>query len=444
MENSLTIEDGVTLDEAKAALERGRHVVLVTPPEPEQAGAVWELTPGHGPMAPGHGPMTPGHGPGVGLPVLIVCVDEVCAAQWASAAPSDRRVHTITSLSRAARLLKEGAVAVLAGALPDLTALVARAALKLEAVRAVVLAWPEALVAGEDAAALDSLLAEAKDARRIILSWNPAVLRDFLERHAHRAHMEGGPPLDASARPLPPVGPARYVVVSPSRRPAALRDAIDVLDSARPYIWRGGPVEPPADQPDAVLCPLLPTREQFAALARLGEPVLLTTAAQLPYVRSLARPLTPLRLPTPADRAQDRTAHLRERVARILDGGNVDAELALLDPLFDRHDPAEVAAAILALSRQPAAVSETPPSSVPTWTKVFVNVGKKDQAAAKDLVGALIREVGIAKEAIGRIELRETFSLVEVTPAVAERVVRGLTGATIKGRRAVARLERQA
>src|SRR5256885_7301347 len=43
--------------------------------------------------------------------------------------------------------------------------------------------------------------------------------------------------------------------------------------------------------PDAVLCTRLPTREQFAALARLGEPVLLVTAAQLPYIRSLAAPL---------------------------------------------------------------------------------------------------------------------------------------------------------
>jgi hypothetical protein len=368
----------------------------------------------------------------------------VCAAQWAAAAPPGRRVHTVTSLTRTARLLKEGAVAVLAGTVPDLTALVARAALKLEAVRTVVLAWPEALVAGEDGTALDALLADATDARRIILSWNPAVLRDFLERHARRAHVEGAPPLDENARPLPPVGPARYMVVSRSRQLAVLRDAIDALDSARPYTWRGGPVEPPAEQPDAVLCALLPTREQFAALARLGEPVLFVTAVQLPYVRSLARPLTPLRLPTPADRALDRAADLRERVTRMLTEGNVDAELALLDPLFDRYDPAEVAAAILAISRQPSAVSETPPSGVPTWTKVFVNVGKKDRAAAKDLVGALIREVGIAKEAIGRIDLRETFSLVEVTPAVAEQVVRDLTGTTIKGRRAVARLERHA
>src|SRR2546427_12628899 len=82
----------------------------------------------------------------------------------------------------------------------------------------------------------DALLGEAKQARRIILSWNPAALRDFLERHAHRAHVEGSPSVDESGRPLPALGPARYVVVSPSRRPAALRDALDALDPRRPYI----------------------------------------------------------------------------------------------------------------------------------------------------------------------------------------------------------------
>src|SRR5881392_3223595 len=39
----LTTEDRVTLDEAKAALQRGRHLVLVLPPDVEQAAAVWEL-----------------------------------------------------------------------------------------------------------------------------------------------------------------------------------------------------------------------------------------------------------------------------------------------------------------------------------------------------------------------------------------------------------------
>jgi len=423
----------VTLDEAKAALGRGRPVLLVAPPEPEQAGAAWELV----------GPLTPGRRPGADPPVVVMCADDVAATAWASAPPPHVRVHAVTALGRAARTLTDSGVDVLAGAVQDLAALVSRSTLKLETAHAVVVAWPETLLAGEHAAALDALLGEAKQARRIILSWNPAALRDFLERHAHRAHVEGSPSVDESGRPLPALGPARYVVVSASRRPAALRDALDALDPRRPYIWRGGPVAAQGDPPDAVLGVLLPTRAEFAALSRLGPPVLFPTAAQLPYVQSLARPLTPLRLPTPADRAQDRAADLRERVTQILTDGSVDAELALLDPLFERFDPAEVAAALLAISRQPSAVSETPPSSAPTWTKVFVNVGKKDRAAPKDLVGALLREVGIEKEAIGRIELRETFCLIDVAPAVAERVVRDLTGVSIKGRRVVARLERQ-
>jgi len=56
-------------------------------------------------------------------------------------------------------------------------------------------------------------------------------------------------------------------------------------------------------------------------------------------------------------------------------------------------------------------------------------------------VGALIREVGLGKGDIGRIDLRDSFTLVDVADRAADRVVRGLTGVTIKGRRAVARLD---
>ena len=75
--------------------------------------------------------------------------------------------------------------------------------------------------------------------------------------------------------------------------------------------------------------------------------------------------------------------------------------------------------------------------------KVFVGIGKKDRASAKDLVGALIREAGVAKDDIGRIDVRETFSLVEVAAGAADRAVRGLTGTTICGRRVIARLDRE-
>ncbi len=418
----------MTLDEAKAALQRGRHVVLVLPPDVEQAAAVWEL---------------------VGAPAVIVCADHGSAAEWAAAAPAGVRVHAVTGLSRATQILRTRAVPLLAGAVQDLAALVARSVLKLDAISTVVVAWPETLVSGEHAAALDTLLGETHEARRIVLSWNPAALGDFLERHARRALIVGtaGTPLaDGSGDSLAPLGPARYAVVPQFRRHAAGRAVLEALDAQRPFIWEGGPLDATAGtpSPDAVLCTRLPTRAQFAALARLGEPVLLVTAAQLPYLRSLAAPLVALPQPSAADRARDRIDALGAEIDRLVADGAIDAELALLSPLFERFDPAEVAAALLALRRQTSDVSDAAATSTPTWSRVFVNIGKKDRVAAKDLVGALIREVGLEKNHLGRIDVRDTFTLVEVAPAVAEKVVRGLTGVTIRGRRAQARLDRQA
>ena len=409
--------------DAKTALERGRPVVLVCPPAPERAQPLWEL---------------------LGPTVLIVCADDAAAAEWPAVAPGGLRVHAVTGLARSARRLKEHPPQVLAGAVKDLAALVQRAALKVDQVASLVVAWPEALVAGEQAAALDTLLGEAREARRLVLSWNPALLGDFLERHARRPLVVGTLPVNESGAPFPAVGRVRYCVVPPARRPAVVRDVVDALDAREPVIWHGGPIPAPTGRPDAVICTALPSRDELAALVRLGEPVVFIGAAQLPYLRSLAT-LTPFALPGAADRARDRAEELRERVARVLEHG-VDAELALLDPLFERFDPAEVAAALLALQRDAGCGMRDAVAAAPgadARVKVFVGVGKKDRASAKDLVGALIREAGVAKEDIGRIDVRETFSLVEVAPGAADRAVRGLTGTTIRGRRVIARLDRE-
>src|SRR5690348_5840415 len=130
----LTTEDRVTgVNDGQAALERGRAVMLVTPPAVEQAGAVWELvaseTPGRGPVSP-PGPAT-----------VIVCSDTATAEEWADAAPQDLRVHPVTALGRTTRLLAAGAVDVLAGTPEDLQALARASALKLETVTTAVLAW---------------------------------------------------------------------------------------------------------------------------------------------------------------------------------------------------------------------------------------------------------------------------------------------------------------
>ena len=369
--------------------------------------------------------------------VVVVCADHEQAAQWAAAAPAEYRAHAVTGLTRSAALIKEGRAGLVAGAAADLSALVARSALKLASVDTILIAWPETF-----SESLDALLAEAPEARRVILSWNPPALGDFLERHARRAEVVGDLPLDPDGKPLSPVCSARYVVVSSARRRTAMREVLDAARATRPYVWSGGSVVPPGEAPDVVVCDVLPTREELTTLATIGKPVLLVTSSQVPYLKSVAA-ATPLGLTPAADRAQDRNAALRQRIAERLERGDVDAELALLEPLFERWDPAEVAAALLAISRQPSAVSEDAEVTAPAdqWTKVFINVGKKDRAGPKDLVGALIKEVGLEKAQIGRIDMRESFALVEVAPAAADTVVRRMSGVIIKGKRVAAKLD---
>jgi len=130
--------------EAKAALERGRRLIVVAPPAVEQVGVVWELTPGHGPGVSPPGPAT-----------VIVCADDTAATEWADGAPAGRRVHAVTGLQRTAQQLAAGAIDTLAGAPKDLSVLVTRSVLKLQTVGTLVVAWPETLLAGEHGALLD-------------------------------------------------------------------------------------------------------------------------------------------------------------------------------------------------------------------------------------------------------------------------------------------------
>jgi ATP-dependent RNA helicase DeaD len=429
------------VNDGQAALERGRALMLVTPPAVEQAGAIWELLVSD----------APGHGPGVDPPgpwVVVVCTDSAAAEEWADAAPEALRVHPITALGRTTRLLAAGAVDVLTGTPEDLQALARASALKFASVTTVVLAWPEWLIATDRLATLEQVLAETRDARRIILAWNPQALEDLIERYARRPHVMGDLPMGEDARPLPPVGPARYAIVPPPRRRTVRREVFDAIDRPRVSTWKCGATPEAAD---VVVCLDLPSRQELSEIARCGAPVLLLSPAQLSYARSIAAPLTALPLHGSRVKAANDADQLRARVAARLDAGGLEPELGLLEPLLERYDAAEVAAALLALRREASSVvghpltenrQPTTPSDE-TWVKVFVGVGRKDRASAKDLVGALTREVGLARTDIGRIELRDSFCLVHLAPHAADAAIRGLSRVAIRGRRVTARRDRE-
>ena len=74
--------------------------------------------------------------------------------------------------------------------------------------------------------------------------------------------------------------------------------------------------------------------------------------------------------------------------------------------------------------------------------KVYVGAGKKDGVTANDLVAVLTKELRFDRTQIGRIELRDGYSLIELPAQEAERLAGQLNGVTIRRKRVTARVDR--
>jgi ATP-dependent RNA helicase DeaD len=82
------------------------------------------------------------------------------------------------------------------------------------------------------------------------------------------------------------------------------------------------------------------------------------------------------------------------------------------------------------------------PSATAPPARIWVSAGKKDGTTAADLVAVLNRELGMPAGKIGRIEIREVYSLVEVPSVDAEEIARRLSGKTVRRRTVTAKVDR--
>ena len=418
------------------------------------------------------------------LQLLIIAPDPDAAIMLARASSSlpqaaTFRVIPASSARRATRLLRRRPAHGVIGAPAELLELVRTSVLKLEHVRSLVLAWVDEIV--DDTAsreALEAILAEVpKDAARtIIASRQTPDVEQLIERYARRARRAGDTPAQGTPTPI------RYVSTSEWGRLPALRRLLDEVDpeiaavfarsestereirelvdslgysgdDAGVRITRGGPVI----EADTLVLMDLPTREELRTVMGGGSPTVIAIVQprQLDVLRGLATgaPVTPLSASGPPLRARKRVAALRLQLREILESGIPAHELIALEPLLEEYDGVEVAAAALRMlerererarevGRAVAAPATVPSAAAGGWTRIFVGAGTRDRIGPGDLVGAITAEAGITRESIGKIDLRENHSLVEIASGEAERVVAALTGTTLRGRRLIARLDR--
>jgi len=121
-----------------------------------------------------------------------------------------------------------------------------------------------------------------------------------------------------------------------------------------------------------------------------------------------------------------------ERETRAPRGERPDRERGARPERGDR-DSARSGSARGAPSRTPASRGE--------MSRLFVNAGKADGMTPRDLVGSIANESGISSDQIGKIELRDTHSIVEISTPVAEQVASKMNGITVRGKRLTMRVD---
>jgi DbpA RNA binding domain len=440
-----TAEDPATREAAPTAA-RGHNLIGVTPPAPVYAtpavaGALSRL--GHGGRALFLSPAAQ--------------IDEWGDLVHRLAQGSELRIHVARGLSRAMRLLRSDAIDVLVATLDTASALLARSALKLDSVTTLFLSWPESW---PDEDALTPLMQDLpKESQRIIYTGDAGRVGAITERYARKALTIG-----LSGGGQAPAGPVRTVSVGWRQRVPALAELLELLDPATLAIWtvdrsyhdaigRAIRIDPPVTELVAreavtaatIIAFDLPGAEQLRDLQAKGEVILLVPPGTDDYVAGITASRRPIQLSEVIEAARTAEESQRARIAQVIQSGRLHRSVSVLAPLLERHDPVTVAAALLELlNTRPAETPTKPAPEANGTSKIFVGAGKKDGVTPNDLVAVLTKELRVDRQKIGRIELRDSFSLIEIPSGEAEQVARGLNGSTIRRRKVTARVDRGA
>ncbi|HET6680136.1 MAG TPA: DEAD/DEAH box helicase, partial [Gemmatimonadaceae bacterium] len=391
----------------------------------------------------------------------------------------------LTAAGRGARLLRAGGIRAAVTTPRVAAALRQSAALKVDDISVIVLAWASDLLDAGEGDALDSLLADAprESARVVVTSHLTDSVRELVSRHARRARPTATAEADAAE-----AVDLRYVETSAVMRDANLRRLLDEIDppTALVVAWgddaaaaathalgtmgygdddalvRVSRGEMPEHVTLAVLYDLPGTPAELAAVGAANPTHLLALVTRNERTRLQALSsgtVTPWVASPAVARARARADRLRDMLRAELGDAFPAREVLALEPLLDEFDGVEIAAAALRLYERertrasavpapaPAARSEAPRDAAPSrvagaYTRVFLSIGNDDGVRPGDLVGAITGESGITSSDVGKIDIRDRHSLVEIASHLAPKVIEKMTGVTVKGRRVMAREDR--
>ncbi len=181
-------------------------------------------------------------------------------------------------------------------------------------------------------------------------------------------------------------------------------------------------------------------------------------------------------LPTLHDLRARKLELTREALEEALEGESavLDRYRSLVEALADEHDVMDLAAAAVMLAdrardggsaddeedipvvappqlaapkrifkAENRVIEDRPEFMTGDVTRIYVGLGRRAGIRPADLVGAIANEAGISSRNIGPIEITDMFSLVGVPEAAADDIINKMRKATIRGKKANVRRDRE-
>ena len=409
------------------------------------------------------------------LQLLVLTADAESAAAVAGAAvrlATTKKIGIVaaTALARATRLIRLLPSQVIIGTPATVVELVRGSTLKLETVKAIAFAWADAILVDPHAEDMvGSLMGDIpKEAARSIAAaeMTPAV-ESLIERYARRARR-----VTASASTDTTPMSLEYFTASESGRLIALRRILDAVDPENAVVFvreddaaravgdllrslgYSGPDAPVrvshgGGTPETVILFDLPaSREELveAMGASAKRTLALIQPRQLSSLRALAAGgrVRPITLPDAGLRTRSRDELIRTELRTTLERGTIGRTLLAIEPLLEEFDGIEIAAAAMELleqERAKARVGPDVPGSGPRdgMARLFLNVGARDGLRTGDVLASIGNDAGVPGTEVGKIEIRDSHTIIEVASGSAAVIVEKLTGKSISGRRAIVR-----
>ncbi|MFZ0441023.1 MAG: DEAD/DEAH box helicase [Methanobacterium sp.] len=146
-------------------------------------------------------------------------------------------------------------------------------------------------------------------------------------------------------------------------------------------------------------------------------------------------------IPSISDVQEIKTTNFLEKIKRIINNEKLDKEVHMVEKMMEEdYSSVETAAALLRIimekpGNSPQKTEEFGDTGAgPGQVRFFINIGRKDKAKARDIIKAIADRTGLSSSSIGKIDVFDKFSFVEIPEASASEVISTMRGARIKGR----------